>query len=689
MPRLPLKGSIDLTYRCDNHCRHCWLWLPANASEEQRELSFDEIRAVVDQARAMGCREWSISGGEPMLRPDFSQIFDYVTRQAARYSLNTNGTLITPAIARLLKREGMKMVALYGATAEVYDHVTRHPGGFEQAMRGLAYLKEAGAGFTVQLIPMRDNYHQWEQMLELAHSLSPHYRMGAAWLFFSACGDSMRNQEIAGQRLSPRDVVELDRPDPSYEEWAAKEKEAKETHSYSYRPGDDRLFAACIAGRRDFHVDPYGGMTFCCFIKDPALRYDLRQGSLQEAWDVFIPSLADKVRGGQAYLDHCAACELRSDCRWCPVYGYLEHGRFSARVDYLCAVAREARRFRDDWQASHRRYFQTAGITIRLESDLPFAEDTFAPKFERFAVDGPGEDTVSVRHHFSLDGLRLDDLGQEVYRQAPWAIYEKGDSWIYLGISPASAASPVGGGTLGAWLLRWLGALSQRLREPGGGRPYLAAVFNRDHTRARIYNDGEERWRKGDLHSLTLFPSDQILIARLLADRQGCYLHASGVILGGHGLLFVGHSGAGKSTMVKMLLTHPRLGLPLSRGEKGEGGEILCDDRVIVRRWPEGFRVHGAWSHGEVPVVSASSAPLRAIMFLEQAPENQLVPLKDRQAILRKVLACLIRPFVTSDWWEKTLTLVEQIAREVDCYTLRFDKSGRVVDVLERMVREL
>ena len=80
---------------------------------------------------------------------------------------------------------------------------------------------------------------------------------------------------------------------------------------------------------------------------------------------------------------------------------------------------------------------------------------------------------------------------------------------------------------------------------------------------------------------------------------------------------------------------------------------------------------------------------LRAIMFLEQAPENQLAPLDDRQAILRKLLACLIKPFITTDWWEKTLTLVEQIAREVDCYTLRFDKSGRVVDVLERAMRKL
>ena len=108
IPRLPLEGNIDLTYRCNNNCRHCWLSLPANAPEKKDELTFDETRRIVDEARAMGCRRWSISGGEPLLRPDFPEIFDYLTRKAVSYSINTNGTLITPEIARLLDPLGDK-----------------------------------------------------------------------------------------------------------------------------------------------------------------------------------------------------------------------------------------------------------------------------------------------------------------------------------------------------------------------------------------------------------------------------------------------------------------------------------------------------------------------------------------------------------------------------------------------------
>ncbi len=118
------------------------------------------------------------------------------------------------------------------------------------------------------------------------------------------------------------------------------------------------------------------------------------------------------------------------------------------------------------------------------------------------------------------------------------------------------------------------------------------AVFNDDHTHVRIYNDETrtQSWRDGDVASVTMFPTDQIMLSRVLADRGGCYLHSGGVVLNGKGFLFVGHSEAGKSTTMKLL----------------EGvGEVLCDDRNIVRREPGGgFRVYGTWSHGEVPIVS-------------------------------------------------------------------------------------
>lgn len=639
LPRLPLEGSIDLTYRCNDNCRHCWLKVTDDSAQEKQELSLEEIKKIVNQARQMGCRKWSISGGEPMLRPDFAEIFDYITQNSSSYSLNTNGTLITPKIAQLMKRKGVKMVALYGATANVHDHITRNPGSFEATMRGFRYLKEAGAGFTVQLIPMKDNYHQFQEMIALARSLSPHYRIGAAWLYLSACGSSQKNKEIMEQRLPPEEVIELDQPDISYDDWIEGEKGPG---ACGQADNGNNLLASCISLRRDFHIDPYGGMTFCCFVKEPSLRYDLRKGSFREAWEKFIPSLQGRIKATQEYRDNCGSCEWRKDCRYCPVYGYLEHGRFTAKVNYLCEAARENRKFKQNWQKEHRKFYKIADITIQVDSDLPIGENTFHPKFKLFETGGPGQETIYIRHHFSLPKLNGKELGIRMYRKPPWAVYKKGGSWVYLGISPT----------------------------PGDESLHRAVVFNNDHTRARIYNDKEETFLKGNMHSLTLFPTDQILLARVLADRQGCYLHSCGVNFSGNGLLFAGHSEAGKSTMATLL--------------KGRA-EILCDDRMIVRRNEDGFKIYGTWSHGDVPDVSANSAPLKAIFFLEKAKENRATLIKDKREMTKRLLSCLIRPFVTADWWEKELLLIEKIAAEVPGYILKFEKDKKVADLLEKL----
>ncbi len=183
-----------------------------------------------------------------------------------------------------------------------------------------------------------------------------------------------------------------------------------------------------------------------------------------------------------------------------------------------------------------------------------------------------------------------------------------------------------------------------------------------------------------------MFPSDQIWLARLLADREACYLHSGGMVIDGRGFLFVGHSEAGKSTTMELV-----------RGALGERAEILCDDRNIVRWWPRGyaargcaggppgFYVHGTWSHGDVPDVSSAGVPLRAILFLEQSERNEIVPLDDRMAVWQRLLATLIRPMVTADWWHKEMDVLERIVDEVPCATMRFDRSGGIVPELEKL----
>lgn len=641
-PAFPYEMGIDLTYRCNNNCRHCWVCLPRDHADGKQELSFKEIKEIVDEARGLGCRRWWISGGEPLLRNDFLEIFDYITRDCAFYSINTNATLITPKIANLMKRRGSKMLALYGSTASVHDHITRNPGSFEATMRGMRYMREARANFIVQIILMRDNYQQFSDMIRIAEKLGRPFRTGASFLHASAHFDLRRNQEIAKQRLSPRQAMAFDKPDLSFPECCCGTQGSQNQLWPWQKRGNKYLFGYCIATRRRFHIDPYGQMSFCFLIKDQRLRYDLRKFSFKNFFENSLIEFAKKVKGEEEYNANCGQCELRQYCGLCPVYVYLETRRYSGKIDFFCGLAREKKNYKEVWSKRHRRYYQIAGITFCLDSDLAVEACTFHSKFKVFETGFAGEDTVFLRHQFFLPDLTGKDLGQELYRYPPWVIYKKDGSWVYALVSASSED------------------------------PQLLAVFSRDYARGRIYHKTEKIFRKGGLHSLTCFPTDQIWLAQLLADRQGCILHSCGVDFADKGLVFAGPSGAGKSTIAGLL--------------KKRKAQVLCDDRVVIRKHnAEGFKIYGTWSNGDVRDVSLGPVTLKAILFLEKSKENKLTRINDRKDVIRHLLSVLIKPLVTVDWWQKNLDILEEITSQVPCYRLEFDKTMAVVDLLKAL----
>ncbi len=288
-------------------------------------------------------------------------------------------------------------------------------------------------------------------------------------------------------------------------------------------------------------------------------------------------------------------------------------------------------------------YYRIGGLVIRVASELPIEPDTFHPKFRLFECDGPGEKTVSITHHFHLPRFRDDQLGEEVYNHAPWRIFKGPSGWTYLCFVP------------------W---------EPEGAY-YQAAVFNNDHTHGDIYNTDSLVYQRGGAHSLTLFPTDQILLARVFPDRGGIIVHGSGVVMGGRGLLFAGHSGAGKTTVANLLKEH---------------STVLCDDRVIITRGENGFMIHGTWSHGDLPEVSQESAFLAAACFLQQGDKNNLIRLDPGKEAFSRLLACLVRPVTDRQWWQKAMSIAEAIINEVPCYVLEFAEQPGLAGYLEAIL---
>ena len=289
----------------------------------------------------------------------------------------------------------------------------------------------------------------------------------------------------------------------------------------------------------------------------------------------------------------------------------------------------------------HIKNYKIADITVEVRSDLPITEHTFHPKFKAFETKSTAGEMVVIHHHFSGIPETPVDRDNPVHLHPPWAIFENKNQFIYEWIKPNPPFENIG----------------------------LKVIAKEDHSHLDIFHDDndEKLFNEGSLHSLAMFPTDQIWLGRVLAHRNGCIIHSLGAIRNNHGYLFVGHSDAGKSTMAKMLM---------------KDAVILCDDRNVIRKMENRYNAYGTWSHGDVPLVSSSSAPLRAIFFLKQSKDSRILAVEENSTIIRSLLACLIRPLGTDEWWHQSIDFIIDVAKNIPCLTLEFNKSGDIVDVL-------
>lgn len=285
--------------------------------------------------------------------------------------------------------------------------------------------------------------------------------------------------------------------------------------------------------------------------------------------------------------------------------------------------------------------FKIGSISLSIHSDLPLKKETFASKFQLFRCHDGGDDGVIIYHHCGLP--KITDWGEKIYQRTPWIIYETPSSYIY------------------------------KMFVERNNQFLLVAIFNKDHNEGDIYKGKNyiKIFKKGSLASLLCFPTDQILFARLLADRSGIILHGSGLIFKEKGYLFVGHSDAGKTTLVKIFHHYAK---------------ILNDDRMIVRKEEGRFYLYGTPWHGELSLVAPDRVPLKAIFFLNQAEENKVEKTEGLDTF-KRLYGCTIKALVTERWAKKVLDICQDLSRKVPCYHLYFDKSEGVISTIEKGIR--
>jgi radical SAM protein with 4Fe4S-binding SPASM domain len=329
--RVPLAGTIELTRRCNNRCRHCYNNLSASDPHALAdELRADELIRILDEAAAAGCVWLLLTGGEIFLRPDFGEIYTHAKQKGTLVTLFTNGTLITPELADFLEtqRPFSIEITLYGATRETYERVTGTPGSFGQCLRGIGHLRDRGLPLKLKATLSTLNRHEIEAMKRFAENdLGLPFRFDA--LLNARCDLSPGPLDV---RLSPEAVVQLDLADPERAEALRDFARRRPGHGAGDKKGASLY--PCGGGAHSFAIDPYGRLRACAI--SPGEGFDLRSGSFQEGWGRFLARLRERKIDRDT---KCLMCTLREVCGMCPANGELECGDSQQPVDFLCRVA--------------------------------------------------------------------------------------------------------------------------------------------------------------------------------------------------------------------------------------------------------------------------------------------------------------------------------------------------------------
>jgi radical SAM protein with 4Fe4S-binding SPASM domain len=336
----PLLGSLDLelTERCNNNCIHCYINLPVDDSAKERELTTPKIKDILTEAASLGCFTVRLTGGEPLLREDFEEIYIFARRLGLKVLLFTNATLITPPLADLFFRipPGEKVeVSVYGMSKKSYEAVTKTSGSFKAAMRGIKLLQNKEIPFIVKAAFLPQNKSELDEFETWASTIpwmdkAPSY---SAFFDLRARRDSEeKNKLIKKLRVPPEEAVQvLSRDRNRYLQ------EMKQFCAKFMRATGNKIFSCGLS--HGGCVDAYGNFQPCMLLRHPDTVYDLRAGSLREALVELFPRIKEMKTQNSDYLARCSRCFLHGLCEQCPGKSWMEHGTLDTPIDYFCQVA--------------------------------------------------------------------------------------------------------------------------------------------------------------------------------------------------------------------------------------------------------------------------------------------------------------------------------------------------------------
>lgn len=297
-----LNCDIELSKRCNIHCNYCY---SASGKPLENELTLEEIKKVITDAKELGARTVTINGGEPTIHPHFSEIVQFIHSKGMLTQLFTNAIAITKKSAEtLFENEVYPCVSIESLNPSVHDKLTEVPGSLEKTLQGIENLIEAGytkeKSLAINAVITKTNYNDLEELWKWA------VRKGIQPTLIRVIPTGRGHVDMAVSTKQIKSIVEKIAVESGYDP----------TIPYCADSGCRKHYMSCF-------VNAQGFVQLCsCIhatlgnIRFKDLRTILRESSIFRT----MRNLDNELIG------ECSTCDYKSNCYGCRALAYAVTG---------------------------------------------------------------------------------------------------------------------------------------------------------------------------------------------------------------------------------------------------------------------------------------------------------------------------------------------------------------------------
>ena len=304
---IPLSVQLDLTYRCNERCVHCYL-----DHDDHGEMTTAEIKHLLDEMAEAGVFILTLSGGEIFLRKDFFDLLEHARRLMFCVKLKTNAVLIREREAARLHELGVEsiQISIYSHRPEVHDAITLIPGSLKRSVAAIKFLKSQGLKVIIANVLMSQNMQDYPGVRALAAELGVECTLDPT---VTPMMDGNRSTVALGVDQGALRQVFRD---------TALVGDVDEFCAIPAPAGEDEMESTpCSAGHTACYVSPYGEVFPC--VQFPLPTGNVRQQRFVDIWrhseqmnDVRSIRLKD--------LMTCPSCTHAGTCTRCPGLAFME-----------------------------------------------------------------------------------------------------------------------------------------------------------------------------------------------------------------------------------------------------------------------------------------------------------------------------------------------------------------------------